>query len=165
VRNLLFAAIAAVLAATCAVAGEDYEMPRWYVGAAGTLVLPQGGSSMRRLGGGAVRAGYYVSDAFAVEAEAGSFENLAGLAARGVWHMQGWDWFGNLFGYERFDPFLTAGARGWMLEGQVGPAFGVGAFYYLGDSWALRFDAEVVVGLDSSVEAVHCLSAGLQYSF
>jgi len=161
----VFAAIAAVLAATCAVAGEDYEMPRWYVGAAGTLVLPQGGSSMRRLGGAAVRAGYYFSDDFALEAEAGSFENLAGLAARGVWHMQGWEWFGKLFGYERFDPFLTAGARGWMPEGQVGPAFGVGAFYYLGDSWALRFDAEVVVGLDSSVEAVHCLSAGLQYSF
>ena len=164
-RVAVVAALAVFLCTSAVVAQEGFDLPQRYVGAAGTLVLPQGGSSMRRLGGAAARAGLYLSDALAVEVEAGSFEDLAGLAARGVWHMQGWESFGRLFGYERLDPFLSVGARGWLPAGQVGPAFGVGAFYYLGDSWAIRVESELVVGLDSSVETVHSLSVGLQYSF
>jgi hypothetical protein len=41
----------------------------------------------------------------------------------------------------------------------------LGAFYYLTDSWALRFDADVTLGLDTDVETAFTLSAGLQYSF
>ena len=86
----------------------------FYVGASATLVLPQGGHSMRRLGGGTARFGLYLADAFAVEADAAWLENCAGLGVQGLWHF---------YGYERFDPFLTFGARGW-IEGDVGPTAG-----------------------------------------
>lgn len=144
---------------------EDYGLPRRYAGASAALTLPQGGARLRRLGGASARAGYYLSDDFAVECEAGWLEDRAALAARGVWHAQGWEWFGRLFGYERFDPFATLGARAWTPRGQVGPACGVGAFYYLGDTWAIRLDAELSIGLETRVETFHTLSLGLQYSF
>jgi hypothetical protein len=120
---------------------------------------------MRRLGGGAARAGRYLSDSLALECEAAWLENSAGLAARAVWHLHGWSEFDMLFGYERFDPFLSAGARGWFHDGQVGPFAGLGAFYYLTDEWALRFDAEATLGLDTRVETVYSISAGIQYFF
>ena len=128
-------------------------------------VLPQGGSRMRRLGGGAARAGRYLTDSLALECEAAWLEDSAALAARAVWHLHGWEEFDMLFGYERFDPFLSAGARGWMHDGQVGPSAGLGAFYYLTDDWALRFDAEATLGLDTRVETVYSISAGIQYFF
>ena len=92
-------------------------------------------------------------------------ENSASLAARAVWHLHGWEEFDMLFGYERLDPFLSAGARGWVHDGQVGPSAGLGAFYYLTDDWALRFDAEATLGLDTRVETVYSISAGIQYFF
>ena len=144
---------------------EDCALPRRYLGAAGSVAFPQGGGRMRRVAGGVARAGYYFGDDFALEFEAGRMEDLTSLAARGIWHAQGWEWFGKLFGYERFDPFATFGARGWTPRAQVGPSCGVGAFYYLGDTWAIRFDAEFVLGLDSRVETAHAISIGLQYSF
>ena len=137
----------------------------WYTGAAAQLVLPQGGSRMHRLGGGAARVGYYFTGSLALEAEAAWLENVVGLSARALWHLHGLEEFNMLFGYERFDPFLTFGARGWIHDGQVGPSAGVGAFYYLTDSWALRFDADATLGLDTDVETAFTLSAGLQYSF
>lgn len=156
------------LAAGVVVAQEfesSYAFDRWYVGGAGTLVLPQGGAQMRRLGGGEARVGYYVTESFAFEGATAWVEDSAGLAAKALWHLQGWEFWGKLFGYERFDPFLTVGVQGWMGHGQVGPACGFGTLYYLTDSWALRAEADLTLGLDSAAEAVHSLSLGLQYSF
>lgn len=157
------AAIAPLLA--LAASAEEPAESGWYAGGAAQLVLPQGGSRMRRLGGGAARAGRYITDSLALECEAAWLEDSAALAARAVWHLHGWEEFDMLFGYERLDPFLSAGARGWMHDGQVGPSAGLGAFYYLTDDWALRFDAEATLGLDTRVETVYSISAGIQYFF
>ena len=160
-------ALGAALAPLLAVAASAEEPAEsgWYAGGAAQLVLPQGGSRMRRLGGGAARAGRYLTDSLALECEAAWLEDSAALAARAVWHLHGWEEFDMLFGYERLDPFLSAGARGWMHDGQVGPSAGLGAFYYLTDDWALRFDAETTLGLDTRVETVYSISAGIQYFF
>ena len=160
-------ALGAALAPLLAVAASAEEPAEsgWYAGGAAQLVLPQGGSRMRRLGGGAARAGRYLTDSLALECEAAWLEDSAALAARAVWHLHGWEEFDMLFGYERLDPFLSAGARGWMHDGQVGPSAGLGGFYYLTDDWALRFDAEATLGLDTRVETVYSISAGIQYFF
>ena len=143
----------------------DCGFDRWYVGGAGGMVLPQGGSRMRRLAGGCARFGYYFTPVLALDGEAALMEDQAALSVKALWHLQGAEWWGMMFGYERFDPFLTVGAKGWLDHAQAGPVFGAGALYYLTDSWALRADADVVVGVDSSVEAIFSLSAGVQYSF
>ena len=127
----------------------------FYVGASATLVLPQGGHSMRRLGGGTARFGLYLTDALAVEADSAWLENSAGLGVQGLWHF---------YGYERFDPFLTFGARGW-IEGDVGPTAGLGAFYHLTNEWSLRGDAQATLGLDGDCQMVYSLGLGVQYSF
>ena len=160
-------ALGAALAPLLAVAASAEEPAEsgWYAGGAAQLVLPQGGSRMRRLGGGAARAGRYLTDSLALECEAAWLEDSAALAARAVWHLHGWEEFDMLFGYERFDPFLSAGAKGWFHDGQVGPSAGIGAFYYLTDEWALRLDAEATLGLDSRVETVYSVSAGIQWFF
>ena len=137
----------------------------WYVQGTAQIVLPQGGARMRRLGGGAARAGRYFTDSLAVECEAAWLENNAALAARTIWHLHGLKEFDMLFGYERFDPFLSAGARGWFHDGQVGPSAGAGAYYYMTDSWALRFDADMTLGIDTHVEPIYTLSVGFQYFF
>ena len=160
-------ALGVALAPLLAVAASAEEPAEsgWYAGGAAQLVLPQGGSRMRRLGGGAARAGRYITDSLALECEAAWLEDSAALAARAVWHLHGWEEFDMLFGYERLDPFLSAGAKGWMHDGQVGPSAGLGAFYYLTDDWAFRFDAEATLGLDTRVETVYSISAGIQYFF
>lgn len=163
-KSFAICAAIAPLLALAASADEPAESG-WYAGGAAQLVLPQGGSRMRRLGGGAARAGRYLTDSLALECEAAWLEDSAALAARAVWHLHGWEEFDMLFGYERLDPFLSAGARGWMHDGQVGPSAGLGAFYYLTDDWALRFDAEATLGLDTRVETVYSISAGIQYFF
>ena len=136
-------------------AGDEYEFDRWYAGASATLVLPQGGQRMRRLGGATARFGYYISESLSVEADAAWLESSAGLGVQGLWHF---------YGYERFDPFVTAGARGW-IEGNAGPAAGLGAFYHLTDSWSLRVDAQATLGLDGGCAMVYSLGAGIQRSF
>ncbi len=155
----------ALAAATSFAAIADESLGEWYAGGAAQIVLPQGGSRMRRLGGGAARAGRYLAESLALECEAAWLENTCGLSARALWHLHGWRAFDMLFGYERFDPFLAAGARGWIHDGQLGPSAGLGAFYYLTDDWALRFDADVTLGLDTDVETAYSLSAGLQRFF
>ncbi len=139
----------------------------WYVGGGAAMVLPQGGSSMRRAGGAVFRAGYYLNEDLAIEGEAGPVENLAWLGASALWHWQGAAIYGDYFGYSRFDPFFTIGAAGFVgsRPGQVGPRAGVGAFYHLTDNWSLRGDATVLLGLDREVEADYTLSLGVQYSF
>ena len=134
---------------------EDSAFDRWYVGASATLTLPQGGHSMHRLGGATGRFGYYFTESFAVEADAAWLENCVGLGVQGLWHF---------YGYERFDPFMTFGARGW-IEGDVGPTAGLGAFYHLTDSWSLRADAQATLGLDGDCAMVYSFGVGVQYSF
>ena len=152
-------ALAAVCASAPAFAAEEEEetdsFGRWYAGASATLVLPQGGHSMRRLGGATARVGCYLTESLSLEADAAWLENCAGLGLQGLWHF---------YGYERFDPFATFGVRGW-IDGDVGPTAGLGAFYHLTDSWSLRADAQATLGLDGDCEMVYTLGAGVQYSF
>lgn len=137
---------------------EECEMNRRYVGAGATMVLPGGDADIRRLGGASVKCGYYFAEFWAAEAEIASLENYAGLSAAVLWH-----WWG----YERFDPFFTFGVKGRIGHGddQFGTKFGTGCFYHLTDSWSLRFDADVTLGLETETETVYTVSAGFQYSF
>jgi len=141
------------------------NLSNFYLGASGQLVLPQGGSKMRRLGGAAVQLGWHWTDNVAFEGEAAWLEDRCGLAARTVVHFAAWDEYDKLFGYSRFDPFFTVGIQGWINNGQVGPAFGLGALYYLTDHWALRGDATATLGLETDVEMIYALGLGVQYNF
>ena len=134
---------------------EEYDFNQAYVGVSATMLLPQGGNSMRRLGGGTARVGYYLSESLAVEADAAWMEDCAGLGIQGLWHC---------WGYERLDPFLTFGARGW-IDGDFGPVAGIGAFYHLTDNWSLRGDAQATFGMDGDCEMVYTLGLGVQYTF
>lgn len=138
--------------------GEECEFHRFYLGSAGTVVLPQGGGDIRRLGGASFRAGCYLTEFWSVEAEASLLENYAGYGARLLWH-----WWG----YERFDPFFTVGAKGVSGRGydDLGPQFGAGAFYHLTERVSLRFDAEATVGLNGDTAVDYSLSLGLQFFF
>ena len=156
------------LASFPAVAADDPSSAPAYLGAAGTLTLPQGGSRLRRLGGAAVRGGVYLSDFWAVEGDVAWQENAAGLGVDALVHVQAWSGYGDLFGYSAFDPFVTAGARGWLVsdgDGQVGPQMGLGAFYHLDDSWSLRAEANVTLGVETRVEAIYTISVGVQNGF
>lgn len=133
---------------------DEADFERWYAGASGSLVLPQGGSGMRRLGGGTARIGYYFIEGLAFEADAAWLEDCAGIGVQGLWHF---------YGYERFDPFATFGARGW-IDGDVGPTAGLGAFYHLTDSWSLRADFQATLGIDGDCAMVYSVSVGVQYS-
>lgn len=138
-----------------------------YVGLSGSVTLPQGGSRMRRVGGAAIRGGTYLTEDWAVEGEVAWLENFAGLGVQALGHLQGWGLYGDLFGYSRFDPFMTLGAKGWVGDGcgQVGPKAGLGAFYHLTDSWSLRADADATLGLETNCERLYSISAGFQYAF
>lgn len=157
----------AALAASFVFAAEDEEVDRWYVGASASMMLPQGGSRMHHIGGAALRGGYYINEDWAVEGEAAWLEDAAGLCVDTLWHLQGCEFYGNLFGYSRFDPFVTFGVKGWIARdcGQVGPKAGIGAFYHLTDNWSLRADADATLGLDTACEMLYSLSLGVQYSF
>ena len=145
----------ALLLMACLVAGAAFAES--YVGGSGAIMLPQGGSRFHHVGGAAFRAGHYLGDFFAVEGEVGWLEDEAALAVQGLWH-----WWG----FERFDPFFTFGARGWLgRDGNVGPKVGTGAFYHFTDEWALRLDVDVTLGLDTGAEADYTLGFGVQYSF
>ena len=168
--GLVIAAFACFVSAFSAVA-EEYEddgLSCAYVGVSGVVLLPQGGAShMRRLGGASLRGGWYMSEFLAGEGEAAWTENAAGLCAQGLWHWQGADLYGDLFGYSQFDPFFTFGARGWIGDGigQAGPKAGVGAFWHLTDDWSLRADADATLGLDSDVAMVYAVTIGVQFAF
>jgi len=160
-KRLMFAFLVASLAGLCAAADESY------LGACGALTLPQGGARLRRVGGAALRAGTYVTESCALEASAAVQENAAGLGVGALCHWSAWETYDRFFGFSAFDPFLTLGARGWMASpaGQVGPSTGLGAFYHLTDRWSLRCDADVTLGLDTRVETLFTVSAGVQFFF
>lgn len=141
------------------VSADEYEcgLDRFYAGAAGTFVLPQGSSRMSRHLGAAFRFGCYLTESWALDGEASWItSNRVGLSAKALWH-----WWG----YERFDPFFTFGAKGWMVRGQVGPNGGIGAFYHMTECLSLRFDADATLGVETRTEMVYSLSAGFQWSF
>lgn len=168
--SVLLAALVSFLSLSSVAASPDAsdEPGVAYVGAAGVLTLPQGGSRLDRLGGAAVRGGAYLSDFWAVEGDVAWQENAAGLGVDALLHVQAWPVYGDLFGYAAFDPFVTVGARGWLDGhgvGQVGPQLGLGAFYHLGDRWSLRADANATLGLETDVEVVYSLAVGVQYGF
>ena len=148
-------------------AEEAAEFDRGYVGLSGMLLLPQGGSRLHRVGGAALRGGCCLTEDWAVEGEAAWLENLAGLSVGALGHLQGWELYGDLFGYSRFDPFVTAGARGWIGDGcgQVGPRAGLGAFFHLTDAWSLRADVDATLGLETNGEVLYSFSVGVQRSF
>ena len=166
-KYLVWASLVSCLVSSPVLAAdEECEFSTWYVGASAQLMLPEGGSRLRHVGGAAVRGGRYLSENWAAEAEAAWLEDLAGLSVQALGHLQGWDAYGDLFGYSRFDPFVTLGAKGWLgREGQVGPKAGLGAFYHLSDDWALRFDADATLGLETRCEVDYTLAVGVQYSF
>ena len=110
---------------------------------------------MRNLCGAGAYLGYYVDDFLTVEFSSAWFEDTAALSLKGLWH-----WWG----YERFDPFFTFGASGW-INGEVGPTLGWGAFWHLNDYWSIRFDADATYGLDDADEMVYSIALGLQWSF
>ena len=163
-RLFVFGLLSLVLSAFAEEEAVDFD--RWYVGANASLTLPQGGSRMRHVGGAALRGGYYLSENWALEGEAAWLEDAAGLGVDALGHFQGWELYGDLFGYSRFDPFVTVGTRGWIGRdcGQVGPKAGIGAFYHLTDNWALRFDADATLGLETRCGVDYTLAVGVQYS-
>ena len=166
-KNIFVAGVFCLMSSVLVAAEEEVGFDRWYVGAAGQMMLPQGGSRMHRVGGAAVRGGYYLTEDWAVEGEVAWIENFAGLSVAALGHFQGWSPYGDLFGYSRFDPFVTFGAKGWAGNGcgQVGPKAGLGAFYHLTDAWSLRVDADATLGLETNCEMLYSLSVGVQYSF
>ena len=165
--TLVLSCVSCLLALASPAADEEVGFDRWSVGVAGQMLLPQGGSGRRHLGGAALRGGYSFAENWAAEGEAAWLEDAAGLGVAALGHFQGWDLYGDLFGYSRFDPFVTFGARGWIGDGcgQVGPKAGLGAFYHLTDSWSLRADADATLGLETDCEMLYSLSVGVQYSF
>ena len=166
-KSLFVAGVFCLLSSVLFAAEEEVSFDRWYVGAAGQMMLPQGGSKMHHIGGAAVRGGYYLTENLAIEGEAAWMENAAGLSVQALGHFQGWSLYGDLFGYSQFDPFVTLGAKGWIGRncGQVGPKAGLGAFYHLTDNWALRADADATLGLETNCEMFYTWSVGVQYSF
>ena len=133
----------------------EYDFERWYTGARAVAVIPQGGGEMRNLCGAGAYLGYYIDDFLTVEFSSAWLEDTAALSLKGLWH-----WWG----YERFDPFFTFGASGW-INAEVGPTLGWGAFWHLNDYWSIRFDADATYGLDDADEMVYSIALGLQWSF
>lgn len=159
-KSRVFLAAFAAFLTTAALADDDYEYveydyERWYTGARAVAVIPQGGGAMRNLCGAGAYLGYYVGDFLTVEASGAWLEDTAALSVKGLWH-----WWG----YEKFDPFFTFGASGW-IDGEVGPTVGWGTFWHFNDYWSLRFDADATYGLDGHDEMVYSLALGLQWSF
>ena len=72
-------------------AEEEVGFDRWYVGVAGQMMLPQGGSRLHHVGGAALRGGYYLTEDWALEGEVAWLENSAGMSAAVLGHFQGWD--------------------------------------------------------------------------
>ena len=105
--------------------------------------------------GGSVRAGVYADEFFAVEVEAGRYEQHTTGAVGALWRWQGAEIYNRFFGYSKFDPFFTVGV----------PKAGVGAFYYLDDNWAIRADIDARLDLETWREVWCSASIGLQYDF
>ena len=135
--------------------GDYFELDRWFAGGSATLVLPEGGSGFNHIGGATLRAGYYLNEFWAVEAEGTLAENRYAAAAEILWH---------LWGYERLDPFFTFGFRDWIST-DFGPCGGLGSFWHIDDHWSLRFDAGATLGVSDGCDMIYQLSFGIQRSW
>lgn len=137
-----------------------------YLDMGGALTLPMGGGDMRRIGGAELRVGTYFSELSAVEATVGVEENYAALGMDVMTHWAAWELYDRFFGFSAFDPFVTAGVKGWVgsAHGEVGPSLGVGAFYHFSEYLSLRAQVDAVLGLESRVEVDHTFFVGLHYT-
>lgn len=154
-----------LLASIAVCTGASAFEGSFYAGAGACAVLPQNSSSMRNLTGAAFNFGWYVTDRLALEADVACLEHECALSCRALCHMGAWEEFDLLFGCERFDPFITIGASVWIDTPQYGPSLGIGAFYYLSDFWALRFDASAALGLEDDPSMVYGVSLGVTRTF
>ena len=157
--KILLAAFTLSFASVSSAEGEydyaQYDFERWYAGARAVAVIPQGGGEMRNLCGAGAYLGYYLGDFITVEISAAWLEDTVGLSVKHLWH-----WWG----YEKFDPFFTFGANGW-IEGDAGPSLGTGTFWHFDDNWSVRFDADATLGLDGETEMIYQLGLSVQYAF
>lgn len=137
-----------------------------YLDVGGALTLPMGGGDMRRIGGADLHVGTYFSELSAVEATVGWQEDYVALGADVLTHWAAWELYDRFFGFSAFDPFVTAGVKGWVgsARGEVGPSLGVGAFYHFSECLSLRADIDAVLGLESRVEVDHTFFVGLHYT-
>lgn len=135
--------------------GDYFELDRWYVGAGGALVLPDGGAKMNRVAGATLRAGYYLDEFWALEAEATLAGHRNAAASEILWH-----WWG----YERLDPFFTFGFRDWIST-DFGPCGGGGTFWHIDDHWSLRFDAGATLGVSDGCDMLYHFSFAIQRSW
>ena len=135
-----------------------------YIALSGGALLPQGGNGA---GGGMVHLGAFALEYLAIEGEIGAYERNQQYAVQGLWRWQGGELYNRFFGYSRFDPFFTFGAKGYYgeNEGNYGPCLGVGAFYYLDDNWSIRADLDAALLLDTRREMLYSAAIGLQYDF
>jgi len=169
----------------CAAEEEECSYASWYAGASGGVLLPGGESGLKRAASTSVRAGHYVTEMFAVEAEAASAPHvvsrraggstLTSASVGGVLHLAHFTFYDRLFGSERFDPFLSSGLHCAFASRHVfadashrtalGPYAGIGAFYHLTDSLSLRAEARADLCCDSPCFMLYGVCAGIQYSF
>ena len=166
-----------VLAAIVAAAGALGAGEVYFDAAGGGMLFPGGGSALRHgAAAAALRAGAYAADDLAFEVSALSAPHVAtttrghaavtGGSADVLWHV---------FGYERFDPFLVAGAHSLFSAKHVfadgarrsafGPEGGLGFFYHLTDNASLRFDARASMLVDDPCGMVYSVCFGIQFSF
>jgi len=136
-----------------------------YVNVMCRTMIPWHCANVRNYTGGGAAAGVYLSDKIAFEGEISVMERKVFAAARAVMHFSVFEEIDLLFGYGRFDPFFTLGLNSLFPNGQSGPEFGVGAYYYLSDDWALRIDGSSTVGIEGDCDAVYCVALSLQRAF
>ena len=163
---------------------EELDDARWYAGAAGGVLLPGNGNSLRRGAMAGFRCGRAVDEFLALEVEAWAAPNVScatghadlwGVTAQGVWHLSGWELFDKLFGCERFDPFVTGGvqflgaSRRCFADDShrtgTGPVVGLGAFYHLTDEWSVRGEVRAALTIDSPCGMVYSALLGVQFEF
>lgn len=152
-RAFLAAAAALLFFRACAdedvFSAEDVlPFDRFCASAGGVLFLPQGGAGAGRLGGVAVRAGWYATEFTAFEAAAMRLENRFGASAGVLWH-----WWG----YERFDPFFVYGAS-WAEGVGAGPSAGAGFYWHIDERWSFRLDAAHSLLVDGGVAGAFTFS-------
>ena len=131
---------------------ENIDLVPWNLGVSATTLLPQNGIRPAHRTGGAVNLACYLNDFWSVTGEVACFGDTTGLGAGALWH-----WWG----YERFDPFFTFGAKGW-LTGGIGPSGGVGAFFHLDERWSLFLSADATLDLDGRNGMIYTVSAGVR---
>jgi len=173
---------AGALLCACACSAGVGDRP--YVGLGAGAFLPGGCAGFDAAASGAVRAGWWQTETLAFEADGvwashaktdGGSTAVSGFDAGVLWRLAGWKEYDMLFGYARFDPFLTAGV-GALFAGErvfaddsrrtaVGPTAGFGFFYYLTESLAFRADARCLLGVDGPCTPVFSATAGLQWEF